>query len=223
VGSEAATSSRVGPEAEALLCVLENLGYGGLVLDRSGLVLLTNQKARSYLGAELNFQYRVALERQPFGVIEAQTGLGDALRAAAPLLDFVVTVPRTTKRPLVLWTIRLSGDGPTDPDAPITALILLDLHDCPQPAEGLLEQVFGLTPAECKVARFLAAGVSLTEISQTLNVGLGTVRTQLKSIFVKTATRRQGELIALLSHLAHVQGPSREDACRRIRRPRSRS
>jgi DNA-binding CsgD family transcriptional regulator len=110
----------------------------------------------------------------------------------------------------VLWTVRLSPDVAADPNAPITALILLDLHDYPQPAEVLLGQVFGLTRAECKVARFLGAGVSLTEISKSLNIGLGTVRTHLKAIFSKTATRRQGELIALLSHLAHVQGFAKE-------------
>jgi DNA-binding CsgD family transcriptional regulator len=205
VDSEATTGSRVSPEAGALLCVLENLGYGALVLDRSGLVLLTNQKAKRYLGAELEVCCRVAVGKQAFGI--AHTGLRDALRTAG-LQDYVITVPRTTKRPLVLWTVCLSGSRPADPDVPVTALVVLDLHDCPRPAERLLEQVFGLTPAECKVACLLAAGDSLTEISKALNIGIGTVRTQLKSIFMKTATRRQGQLIALLSHLAHVQRPS---------------
>jgi DNA-binding CsgD family transcriptional regulator len=84
------------------------------------------------------------------------------------------------------------------------ALVLLDPEDFPQPDEGLLIQIFSLTPAECRLAQRLSRGQSLQEISHGLKIGVGTVRIQLKSVFWKTGTRRQGELVALLSQLARL-------------------
>jgi DNA-binding CsgD family transcriptional regulator len=54
---------------------------------------------------------------------------------------------------------------------------------------------FGLTPAEGRVAAQLAQGKSVREIALELHVTHHTVRSQLKSVFQKTGTRRQGELI----------------------------
>ncbi len=47
----------------------------------------------------------------------------------------------------------------------------------------------------------LVAGLDLPTISERLRLGMGTLRNHRKSIFPKTATRRQGELIALLCAL----------------------
>ena len=61
--------------------------------------------------------------------------------------------------------------------------------------------LFGLTRREARVASALATGLQLQEIAALHGVGMGTVRSQLKSIFVKTGTNRQPELVALLARL----------------------
>ena len=63
---------------------------------------------------------------------------------------------------------------------------------------------FGLTRCEATLAAALAAGRALKQIAKLRGVGIGTVRGQLKSIFIKTATTRQPELVAMLSRLAVV-------------------
>lgn len=65
----------------------------------------------------------------------------------------------------------------------------------------LIRQVFGLTGREAQIAALLAEGLALAAIARRLHLGLGTVRNHLKSIFGKTATQRQGELVALLGAL----------------------
>lgn len=57
-----------------------------------------------------------------------------------------------------------------------------------------LMQLFGLTPAEARLARAIAAGESLESYAAAAGVGLSTVKTQLRAVFDKTGTQRQAEL-----------------------------
>jgi DNA-binding CsgD family transcriptional regulator len=66
------------------------------------------------------------------------------------------------------------------------------------PLPGVIRQALGLTAREAQIAALLAAGLNLPTIAERLRLGIGTVRNHLKSIFNKTDTMRQGELIALL-------------------------
>ena len=61
--------------------------------------------------------------------------------------------------------------------------------------------LFGLTDRELQVAALLAEGLSLIEIAGVLRIQPGTVRNHLKSVFEKTGTGRQAELVALLARL----------------------
>lgn len=61
-----------------------------------------------------------------------------------------------------------------------------------------LQTTFHLTPAEAGLAAALASGASLADYAQQRSVALSTVRSQLKALYEKTETRRQGELVARL-------------------------
>ena len=68
--------------------------------------------------------------------------------------------------------------------------------------EDILRASFGLSPAELRVARFLAEGLTARLISQRLERSEGTVRNQIKSILAKTETRGLASLnriVALIS------------------------
>lgn len=71
----------------------------------------------------------------------------------------------------------------------------------PQPSAQLLTKLFGLTPAESRLAAELSDGSTLIQAARALNISWETARTQLKAVFAKTNTHRQSELVALLSHL----------------------
>jgi DNA-binding CsgD family transcriptional regulator len=83
-------------------------------------------------------------------------------------------------------------------------LMLVDPEDCPEPSDAILQQVFGTTKAEARIANRLLCGESLQEIAETTGVSIGTVRSQMKALFVKTETHRQAELVALLTRLAMI-------------------
>ena len=74
----------------------------------------------------------------------------------------------------------------------------------PIPAENrgaLLQSQYGLTPAETAIALALAGGQTLAAIAATRRVSVGTLRSQLKSIFGKLGVSRQAELAARLNEL----------------------
>ncbi len=62
-------------------------------------------------------------------------------------------------------------------------------------------QAFALTDREADVASLLAEGLALADIAARLRMQAATARVHLRSIFEKTSTKRQAELVALLGHL----------------------
>jgi DNA-binding CsgD family transcriptional regulator len=68
----------------------------------------------------------------------------------------------------------------------------------PGPPAAILAKTFRLTPAEAKVASVIARGASPEIAARELNISRETARNQLKSVFAKTDTHRQSELVALI-------------------------
>jgi DNA-binding CsgD family transcriptional regulator len=58
-----------------------------------------------------------------------------------------------------------------------------------------LRDRFDLTPAEARLVVHLVTGTSLKSSARALGVGYETVRRQVKSVFHKTGTHRQSELV----------------------------
>lgn len=62
-----------------------------------------------------------------------------------------------------------------------------------------LISMFGLSPAEARLARALCHGETLEEYAEAEGVKLPTVKTQLRAVFAKTRTDRQVALVNLIS------------------------
>jgi len=70
-----------------------------------------------------------------------------------------------------------------------------------------LKSLYGLSPAESRLAVLLTEGVDLDTAAQRLSVSIQTVRCQLKAIFAKTNVSRQAELVALLFSNLLLESP----------------
>ncbi len=90
----------------------------------------------------------------------------------------------------------------------LVAIEKRDLYAFPAPSMRLLQQFFKLTPAEARVAQFMARAETIEDAACALSIRLCTARTHLAAIFEKTATARQAELVALLSRLVHLSQSS---------------
>ena len=106
------------------------------------------------------------------------------------------------KRPLQL----LVGPFPVNgPEHSRRVLVLAtDPDSTGRLPDAAMKQLYGLTIAEAEIANGLLTGFSPEGIAAIRGVSVGTVRSQIKSLLLKTDTRRQTDLVRLLGTLPKV-------------------
>lgn len=177
--------------------------YGVLLLDRAGRLLYANSEAERVLKKSdaLVLNDGVVSTQHVRSAIRLQRLINDAAHTAA-LRDGVpggaMSIPRADRFPLALLVAPFQAVlNPAATPIP-AALVLIRDPEVQESLNQMLQSLFGLTPAEAKIANALASGSSIEVIAASSNLSHHTVRTQLKSISQKTGTSRQGELIALV-------------------------
>lgn len=86
----------------------------------------------------------------------------------------------------------------TWPEASV-AVYVGDLDDTGLLRPDVLQNLYGMTQAEARLAVALARGRELPELRDDWGVSADTLRTQLKAVFAKTGCRRQAGLVRLLA------------------------
>jgi len=85
---------------------------------------------------------------------------------------------------------------------PIAALVFIsDPAKAPLSRSAVLRVLYGLTPAEGRVADALLRGMEIREAAGRLGITLETARLHVKRILAKTSTSRQAELVRLMVSL----------------------
>lgn len=111
-----------------------------------------------------------------------------------------VRIPSEAGRPPVVLTAKPASSGRSPEFAVgVSIIVCATLSDASVslPTDQM-HAAFGLTPAECVVARALVEGLSVREASDSLGVSFNTVRTHVARIFLKTGVKRQSDLLRLL-------------------------
>jgi DNA-binding CsgD family transcriptional regulator len=99
----------------------------------------------------------------------------------------------------VARAVRSSGDYATL-FAPVAATVVtIESPARPADAADRLRVVYGLTAAEVRLAAALADGGGMRAAAERAGVAYGTARVTLNSLFGKTGTRRQAQLVARLA------------------------
>lgn len=183
---------------QPFLRTLDRMGCGALVLDSSGEVLDVNLTGRGLLARELS-----ATDDPESSSDWSRRALKRLLKRADGRFrvdsETWITVPGSDGGQIVLHSVPLRELIETGPH---TILILVDLGQRPIPSGSVLQRLFDLTPAEAKVAIEICSGKTLSEVASSAKLSNATLRTQLSSVFSKTQTRRQSELVALLARVA---------------------
>jgi DNA-binding CsgD family transcriptional regulator len=185
------------PLGKPLLEALDRMSCGGIVLDSSGEVLRVNPSAERILKGLQPDAPCKALSREQ--VCAAIKRLLTSSRRFTLKGKTWTSVERNAKRQLLMHSIRLDERSASGPDC---VVIMVDLDSSPALNPATLQGVFGFTAAEASLATEIATGKSLAEIAQARGVSIATARTQLAAIFAKTYTRRQAELVALLTRIS---------------------
>jgi DNA-binding CsgD family transcriptional regulator len=110
-----------------------------------------------------------------------------------PVPTYVIGLPLRADHPLAAgWS------------EPVGLIVILQPTQVQTPRSQLLQQLFGLTPAELMLVESLIMHDSLTEVAIDLGISRETARSQLKSVFQKTSTCRQSGLMRLIIQLSQV-------------------
>jgi DNA-binding CsgD family transcriptional regulator len=170
-----------------------------IALDRQGFVTDVNAAADVVFDDDLKIKDRRLFVRDT----NSRTLLKEAIdRLKTPTLDSLmsesVIVLRTDKLPVIvrIWPF----EGPAHPlGQEVRALLTLNaLGPRPGPPAAILAKTFRLTPSEAKLACIIARGAPPVIAARELKISRETARNHLKSVFAKTDTHRQSELVALL-------------------------
>ena len=184
-----------------LVDLTDDLHYGILLASDSLEILWMNRLASVMLrrgdGLRLDRNQLVATTPQTTKRIR---GLLEAPRNAARSVCHVVKIPRRAVLPLALFIKPLRSHAEDGPAASYfcSAMLIFDPERVIPADPNLLAKIYGLTESESRVARLLMQGNTLHQISTLLRKKRETARKQLQSIFQKTNTRRQADLIRLL-------------------------
>jgi DNA-binding CsgD family transcriptional regulator len=100
----------------------------------------------------------------------------------------------------ILQVIPLNNSG-GEVHADAAILAIRPVRPPAVPTPSILQRLFDLSPAEARVASALAARRTIAAIAKDFGVSRETVRSQTKTVFVKTGVKRQLDLAVLLSGL----------------------
>lgn len=186
---------------DAALTAFDIAEQAALLLDVKGEVVRVNLAAEKLLGPDI----RITNRRLRSSSRDASERLDAAIKSLVWAAEMAsvppVAFPREDQPSIVVYLMR----NPKLTDSPLSPfrgiVVLADLGARSRPASQGLQTAFGLTPAEARLAAALAAGSDLNAEADRLKLSRETVRHQLKAIFAKTGTHRQGELVSLLSRL----------------------
>ncbi|MBL0948474.1 helix-turn-helix transcriptional regulator [Brevundimonas sp.] len=191
----------------AVVMAFDAVSAAAYLLDEAGRVVATSAGGESLAASAdiVRLQGHDLLPARPehhAAFIECIGRAGAAARSGVVALN----------PPLTLWSV--NGDRQMAFDIQPLPLARTSLAHGPavlvlarpkqQPAVApadLLIQRFALTPAEAAVALHVAEGDALADIAEARAVSMGTVRSQLQSIYAKMDLHRQAELVLAIRAL----------------------
>ena len=188
-------------EKDALSATVSGMSVGSLMVDQDGVVLEANPPARAildqrdglYLSGDRLVLHEAAKSRLLHELIrrnaEGQDVSGASGSARAMMID------RPSGRESISLVVR---PGSREGQLAIRQTALVHMVDPAQPRAPVIDaliQLFGLTPAEAKVALSLSNGNSIAETARASATSKNTTRSHIRSIFSKMGINRQSDLI----------------------------
>ncbi len=197
---EIATAAEARGSGTSPAATLNAMRLPAIALDQHGFIDEVNAAAEAVFDNDVKIKDRRLFVRDPAARALLKEVI-DQLRTSPrlnPLATDPIIVQRRDKMPVIvrIWPCDWAAHSPAQD---VCALLTLNaLGPKPGPPAAILAKTFRLTPAEAKLACVIARGVSPGIAAGELKISRETARNQLKSVFAKTDTHRQSELVALI-------------------------
>ncbi|KQW54793.1 helix-turn-helix transcriptional regulator [Ensifer sp. Root127] len=183
---------------------LDRMELAAVAVDRAGHVVCSNASADRLFGESMRIRGGRLVIRDAEAAANYESLLlrCKLLPEGRSLGADLVVIRRGEQRPVVLRALPIDGAARYPLAGACALFILTEVGPAREPELELMVKVFGLTPAESRLAARISTGESLDDAADQLGVCKETARNQLKAIFGKTDTHRQSELVALLAGLS---------------------
>lgn len=201
-------------ERDALVERIQNLGTAIVELDRKGCVLRANRAAEAVVLAADGLAIREG--RLEIADSSAARQFERMLRLSMKVADrgvyadagpATMQVARPSGRRAYELSLAPLSRGALGVGGPAVLVFISDPEARAKSIGEVVRGMFGLTPAEARVAVSLADGKSIADIADMFGRSKHTIRDQTRAILGKTGVSRQAELVALLLRLASNAAP----------------
>jgi len=195
------------PATEIPKIALNSLGMPLIVINDQLQVLFTNEAAGAIVEQSIGLVIRNGVLGSPFAkAVDSLKALFNAGLNGEDMLRLPYKPDGTE-----LEVILLPMVDSVNPDGTSNAILYLyhkDLIDIS--IDSSLIKHYNLTVAEAKLANYLVKGLTLKECAEVFDLAMPTVRSQLSSIFKKTGTKRQSEVLVkilagVVGHVAYLK------------------
>ncbi len=198
--------SELKAHAAGFSAALDMLSTGVIALGGNGEILLMNRTASALVGKNDGLLATAQGLRAEHS--DESTQLARFVREAVLATEGkgicaggMLSISRKKGPPLEVL-VSPAHKLPIEVTRPIGALVFIsDPEQISRTTHDFLRAVFGLTPAECRVALLLGDGKSAREIAELLALSPNTVKSQASTIYAKTGTSGHVQLVRLLLRL----------------------
>ena len=200
---------RAGARSSIVTALLDNPRIGVLELDRRGRIMEGNDRARSILrhGDGLLDRNGMLRARAPADQVRLERLVGDALPASgAVAVSGSMVLRRSSVVPPFAVHVKPVGGPQPDHGARHVAALVLIVEPGRQHRinPDLVATALELTPAETKVAVWLAEGNSVGDMADATGHTKAAIYWHLQQIYQKHSISRQADLVRLVLSLGEL-------------------
>lgn len=196
-------NERSARRVDALASALDQSDVGVLLLDRRARIVFENREATTLLDARdgIRRRNRTLGASSLADAVQLQVAINHVLACGedSDSPDDCATVVALHReggrRPLLVSATAAHGEIGGE------VAVMVSLFDPEHDLRPLMEPactLYGLSPAETRLACLIAHGESLADAAKALRIREHTARSYLKQIFIKTDTNRQADLVRLM-------------------------
>lgn len=188
--------------------LLDRLREGAVLLTGTGTVLQANGAAERHLAARDGLEWagrgvRAAIpaeDRRLQALIRTAAAIAAGTAPEGVEAGGHLRLSRPSQRRAYRLLVSPLGrdHAAVDGERPAVLLLISDPEEDPALDPAAIGQVFGLTPAESRIALGLALGKSLSDMAAATGTSVNTARTLLSRAMAKTETNSQAGLVAAL-------------------------
>ncbi|MGZ8156115.1 MAG: helix-turn-helix transcriptional regulator [Burkholderiales bacterium] len=208
-------SARLQTQRSVIKATLDGLAHGALVCDTRGQIYVANDPALALLadgdGLSLREDRIWAHEaRAQARLTELLSQSGHSSTAGATQVQRALAVPRLSRLPsyqLIFRKVESQRSAFAFEGQWLWSVLISDPNGAKVPTALALAVLYDLTPAEARLATLVTKGYTPERVAEEHCANLATVRSQLSSLFSKTGTRHQAELVRLFSSVPQFHEP----------------